>query len=558
MSIPKHLKKYVVDQDYQRYTPEDHAVWRYILKHLSRFLARYAHPCYIEGLKKTGITLEEIPRIENIDQKLKEFGWQAVPVSGFIPPAAFMEFQSQGFLPIASDMRSLDHLQYTPAPDIVHEAAGHAPILIDPDFSSYLQQYAQVAKKAIISQEDLKQYSLIRKLSDIKESPDSTPELIKQIEDQLLECNQNITFVSEAAYLSRMNWWTAEYGLIGDIHNPKIFGAGLLSSLGESQNCLSDKVKKIPLTLECINYSYDITEQQPQLFVTPSFENLSSTLEELAQQMAFQRGGITGLEKACKAKTVNTVQLDNGLEISGVIDNFKSSNNEIHFLRCSGPTQLSYNGQELDGHDKNYHSQGYSTPLGLINGLNKPLSLASPSEWESLGITLNNTVKLTFSSGIELTGFVKKLLIKNNKLLIVTLDKAKLIDGEKLLFDPSWGLFDLGVGHQVVSVYGGAADRLAYGDFDDDFVANTVPKRNYTHNELAIHHLYSKIREFRSFKQAPRELKELIDSTITMNALPWLINYELVELIEKFHLSGEYREFIDNQSNNEYISQTSF
>src|SRR5690606_28663904 len=121
-----------------------------------------------------GISTESIPKISDMDKKLQDYGWRAVPVSGFIPPAAFMEFQAHGILPIACDMRTVEHILYTPAPDIVHEAAGHAPILIDPDFSKYLNSYAEVASKSILSSEDLALYEAIRNLSDIKESPQST------------------------------------------------------------------------------------------------------------------------------------------------------------------------------------------------------------------------------------------------------------------------------------------------------------------------------------------------------------------------------------------------
>ena len=109
---------------------------------------------------------------------------------------------------------------------------------------------------------------------------------------------ENCNYMSEAAYLARMNWWTVEYGLVGDINDPKIYGAGLLSSVSESQNCLSEKVQKIPFSLDCINTSYDITEPQPQLFVTPNFAKLSDVLEEMAETMAFRLGGTKGLEKA--------------------------------------------------------------------------------------------------------------------------------------------------------------------------------------------------------------------------------------------------------------------
>src|SRR5690554_3441615 len=129
-TIPSHLHKYIVEQNYDNYTWEDQEVWRFIMHQLKSFLSVHAHSAYVDGLEKTGISTESIPHISEMDQKLKEYGWRAVPVSGFIPPAAFMEFQAHGILPIACDMRSVEHILYTPAPDIVHEAAGHAPILI--------------------------------------------------------------------------------------------------------------------------------------------------------------------------------------------------------------------------------------------------------------------------------------------------------------------------------------------------------------------------------------------------------------------------------------------
>ena len=111
-----------------------------------------------------------------MDEKLRRFGWRAVAVSGFIPPAAFMEFQSLGVLPIACDMRKLENLAYTPAPDIVHEAAGHAPIIADPEYAAYLREYGEVSRKAIFTDQDMAVYEAIRNLSGVKEDPASTPE----------------------------------------------------------------------------------------------------------------------------------------------------------------------------------------------------------------------------------------------------------------------------------------------------------------------------------------------------------------------------------------------
>ncbi|MES3036411.1 MAG: phenylalanine 4-monooxygenase, partial [Bdellovibrionota bacterium] len=214
-SLPFHLRKYIVEQDDAKYSPIDHATWRFILRSLRNFHSSHAHPAYLKGLEDTGIEIDHIPSIRDISSKLEKFGWRALPVSGFIPPAAFMELQALNVLPIASDMRSIDHLLYTPAPDIVHEAAGHAPLLSHPEYANYLRQYAQVAKMSIISQEDLNLYEAIRELSDLKENPASTEEQILSAEKRLEQTSKGITDISEATQLGRMNWWTAEYGLIG-------------------------------------------------------------------------------------------------------------------------------------------------------------------------------------------------------------------------------------------------------------------------------------------------------------------------------------------------------
>ena len=78
-------------------------------------------------MKKAVISIDQIPRIEGMNRILKENGWAAVSVDGFIPPNAFMEFQAYHTLAVVADIRTIDHIEYIPAPDIIHEAAGHAP-----------------------------------------------------------------------------------------------------------------------------------------------------------------------------------------------------------------------------------------------------------------------------------------------------------------------------------------------------------------------------------------------------------------------------------------------
>src|SRR6201999_2758746 len=116
-------------------------------------------------------------------------------------------------------------------------------------------------------------------LSILKEMPDANEEEIKKAEELVTYRQENMGEPSEMALLSRLHWWTVEYGLIGTLQNPKIYGAGLLSSIGESVSCMQTDIKKIPYTIDAVNYSYDITQAQPRLFVTPNFQNLIDVLE---------------------------------------------------------------------------------------------------------------------------------------------------------------------------------------------------------------------------------------------------------------------------------------
>jgi len=115
--LPKHLMRLVIEQPYNAYTAQDHAVWRYVMRQNVRYLSKVAHGSYLEGLKKTGISIDEIPHMYGMNRILREIGWAAVAVDGFIPPAAFMEFQAYNVLVIAADIR--------PIPDRIYPGAGY-------------------------------------------------------------------------------------------------------------------------------------------------------------------------------------------------------------------------------------------------------------------------------------------------------------------------------------------------------------------------------------------------------------------------------------------------
>ena len=267
--LPKYLHKFIVKQPYEEYTAQNQAVWRYVMRLNINSLKNIAHDCYIDGLKKTGIDSDQIPEMEGMNRILKEIGWAAVAVDGFIPPNAFMEFQSYNVLVISSEIRTIDHIKYTPAPDIIHEAAGHAPIIANQEYSEYLRRLGEIGSKAISSPKDEEMYEAVRLLSILKENPNSSKEDIDSANNNVNRLQNEMSELSEMAKIRNLHWWTVEYGLIGDINNPKIYGAGLLSSIEESQACLEKGVKKIPYSIDAANINFDITKAQPQLFVIP-------------------------------------------------------------------------------------------------------------------------------------------------------------------------------------------------------------------------------------------------------------------------------------------------
>src|SRR5216110_1538514 len=385
-ATPKHLLQFAVDQRYDDYTPVDHAVWRFIMRQNIFFLKEYAHKVYFQGLLDTGISFERIPRIQEMNDILAKIDWGAVAVDGFIPPAAFMEFQAYKVLVIACDMRQIHHIEYTPAPDIVHEAAGHAPIIVDREYSNYLQRFGEVGAKAMQSRRDFELYQAIRHLSILKELPNGDAKEIEEATKLVEERQRNLGTPSEMARLSRLHWWTVEYGLIGTPDKPKIYGAGLLSSIGESVSCLEANVKKIPYSVAAQNTPFDITTRQPQLFVSRDFNHLREVLEEFASTMAYQVGGLEGINKAIECNNIATCEYSSGLQVSGTFTEVVTDEKgQPIYLRTTGKTALAFKQKELPGHGIDYHKEGFGSPIG---------------KWKPIPLKRDQKTKLEFESGI--------------------------------------------------------------------------------------------------------------------------------------------------------------
>ena len=543
--LPKYLHKFIVKQPYEEYTAQNQAVWRYVMRLNVNSLKRIAHDCYIEGLSKTGIDPDRIPEMEGMNRILKEIGWAAVAVDGFIPPNAFMEFQSYNVLVISSEIRTIDHIKYTPAPDIIHEAAGHAPIIANQEYSEYLRRLGEIGSKAISSPKDEEMYEAVRLLSILKENPNSSKEDIDSANKNVARLQNEMSELSEMAKIRNLHWWTVEYGLIGDINNPKIYGAGLLSSIEESQACLEKSVKKIPYSIDAANVNFDITKTQPQLFVIPDFSKLSFVLEEFANTMAVRTGGIKGVKKLIDSKKMGSIELNTGIQVSGQFSNLIQKNNEPVYFNTTGETAVSINGIELIGHGKEAHPYGFGSPIGKLEGISMSIEDMSPKDLKEYGIIEGKKTTLNFESGVKVKGEIitgKRDL--QGKIILISFKDCTVTFLNQVLFKPSLGIYDMVVGESIQSAFAGPASPDSFDDVYSISDKKTT-KIVYSKSEKYLHVLYEKVRALRSNKSLDEEIMSQIFVEVqTKYPKEWLILLELFELTyrkkinlaEKIHL----------------------
>jgi len=530
--LPKHLRQFIVEQNYEKYTPIDQAVWRYVMRQNYSYLKHVAYYPYIQGLNRAGLSIEYIPDLQTMNDNLGKIGWGAVTVDGFIPPAAFMEYQACRVLVIAADIRQINHIEYTPSPDIIHESAGHAPIIADTAYNNYLSYFGSIGTKAMFSNKDYELYEAIRKLSILKEAVGADEEEIAAAEKKLHYIADNMGESSEMALLGRLHWWTVEYGLIGTLENPKIYGAALLSSIGESATCMNSDIKKLWYNLNTINYQFDITKQQPQLFVTETFQNLIDVLEAFADTMAFRRGGTESILKAIECKNPSTAVYSSGLQVTGVFTDMGINKaDELTFIKTTGPSALAFAGKQLNGQGKDYHATGFSSPVGKLKGIDNAFEDHNLAELELLGVLVGGKSKLTFESGIVVNGLVKEIIIKEAKLILIVFTECTVTESNgNILFKPEWGTYDMAIGEKIISVFNGAADKDLYEEIV--FVSKEqTHKVAYEEKTQQLHIIYQKVRSIRENSIGYDELPAIFNDLKTNHRVDWLCALETLEIV---------------------------
>lgn len=326
----------------------------------------------------------------------------------------------------------------------------------------------------------------------------------------------------------------------------------MLSSIGESASCMQPDVKKIIYTIDALNYGYDITKQQPQLFVTPTFQNLIDVLEQFESKMAFRVGGVESVLKAIECKNICTATYSSGLQVSGVFSKVhKCNDGKIKYINTNGPTSLSFNYKQLIGHDNKYHAAGFGSPVGNLANSNKNLEQFTEQDLLEKGIEINRETVLNFENGVVVEGKLIAPTFKDGVLILLTFSDCTVKDLEgNRYFEPAWGMFDMAVGAAIISVFNGAADKSILAD--QLYVSSeTTHQQNYTTKDLKYQALFQLIRDNRELNQSKDNLADIWETIKNEFTNDWLAALELLELIDpiasKIKLSEEIRAYLLSQ-----------
>ena len=223
---------YTCPQNYAAYTPADHDTYRRLYERQSALLPGLACDEFIAALPSLGASTH-IPRFEDINDRLmKATGWQVVAVPGLIPEVPFFTLLANRKFPVTDWIRRPEEFDYIVEPDVFHDLFGHVPLLFNPVFADHIQAYGQGALKA----------------------------------HGLGACEQ----------LSRLYWYTIEFGLMKQADGLRAYGAGILSSSGELVHAVkSQQPQRIALDLmRCMRTRYNIDSYQQTYFVIDSFQQL--------------------------------------------------------------------------------------------------------------------------------------------------------------------------------------------------------------------------------------------------------------------------------------------
>jgi len=317
---------------------------------------------------------------------------------------------------------------------------------------------------------------------------------------------------------------------------------------------MDPKVEKIEYTIDALTYSYDITKPQPQLFVTPTFQNLIDVLEQFESTMAYRVGGLESVSKAIECKNICTAVFSSGLQVSGVFSKvYTDANHAIKYINTQGPTSLAFKDQLLPGHGLDYHAHGFGSPVGKLKDADKSLEEYTTEDLVSAGFIVDQVIALVFENGIVVEGKLVGQTYMDDKLILLSFADCNVTDNEgNVFFEPAWGMFDMAIGDTIVSVFNGTADKNA---IEDQLYVSEQPthQQNYTAKDLQYQSLFKQIREYREQGKSDDSLNEIWHAIKNDFEADWLGAMELLELADTMPtqeaLAIELRTYLNTQSN---------
>ena len=227
------VRDHAIEQNWQDYSAEEHAVWQLLFQRQQRLLVGRACRDYLDGLEALGVAAGGIPDFRRLSALLdRATGWRIAAVPGLVPDAVFFDFLARRQFPSTCFIRRRDQLDYLAEPDVFHDVCGHVPMLMNPVFADYMQAYGQGGLKALR--------------------------------------------LGHLAQLARLYWYTVEFGLIATPAGLRIYGSGILSSAGESTYCLDDpRPNRLHFDLRRVMRTrYHIDRYQQTYFVINEFAEL--------------------------------------------------------------------------------------------------------------------------------------------------------------------------------------------------------------------------------------------------------------------------------------------
>lgn len=231
----------LLEQQYDEYTEEDFLVWKTLYDRQMELLPGLASPAFFEGTRAIEFESGRIPKFSEVNELLGNItGWNLVVVPGLIDNKPFFELLEAKKFPATTWFRKFEQLDYLQEPDMFHDVYGHVPLLSNHDFCGFLTGLSKIALRHI-------------------ENPDVV-ELV-----------------------SRIYWYTVEFGLIQEDEGLRIYGAGILSSPGESVYSLeSDVPERVPYDpLEIAKTPYIKDRYQEKYFVINSYRDLYESVDDI-------------------------------------------------------------------------------------------------------------------------------------------------------------------------------------------------------------------------------------------------------------------------------------